>query len=111
MTRVFPLPAPARINTGPSVVSTASRCCGLSWSRKDNAEAAPVIQFYRKKKSQSQRTSRAQRRNQKNRVVTESAIYPRRLSADYPLRPRRFSFLLPGFALLAGADFAQKAPG
>src|SRR6266404_1200023 len=41
MTRVFPLPAPARINTGPSVVSTASRCCGFSWSRKDNAEVAP----------------------------------------------------------------------
>src|SRR5579863_5089192 len=48
MTRVFPLPAPARIRTGPSVVSTASRCCGLSWSRKDNAEEAPVmIRFYR----------------------------------------------------------------
>src|SRR5580704_9953617 len=37
MTRVFPLPAPARISTGPSVVSTASRCCGLSWSKKDKA--------------------------------------------------------------------------
>src|SRR5207245_10844556 len=36
MTRVFPLPAPARMSTGPSVVSTASRCCGLSWERKDN---------------------------------------------------------------------------
>src|ERR1700756_599609 len=49
MTRVFPLPAPARINTGPSVVSTASRCCGFSWSRKDNAEVAPesIFQFYR----------------------------------------------------------------
>src|SRR5213079_3107715 len=35
MTRVFPLPAPARMSTGPSVVSTASRCCGLSWERKD----------------------------------------------------------------------------
>src|ERR1700704_5286589 len=49
MTRVLPLPAPARISTGPSVVLTASRCCGLSWSRKDNAEVAPetLIQFYR----------------------------------------------------------------
>src|ERR1022692_2902153 len=49
MTRVLPLPAPARINTGPSVVSTASRCCGFSWSRKDNAEVAPesLLQFYR----------------------------------------------------------------
>src|ERR1700689_1995719 len=49
MTRVLPLPAPARISTGPSVVSTASRCCGLSWSRKDNAEVAPesLIRFYR----------------------------------------------------------------
>jgi hypothetical protein len=41
MTRVFPLPAPARMSTGPSVVSTASRCCGLSLFRKDNAEVAP----------------------------------------------------------------------
>src|SRR5216683_4280364 len=49
MTRVLPLPAPARMSTGPSVVSTASRCCGLSGSRKDNAEVAPelMIQFYR----------------------------------------------------------------
>src|SRR3981081_609656 len=49
MTRVLPLPAPARISTGPSVVSTASRCCGLSWSRKDNAEVTPeaLIEFYR----------------------------------------------------------------
>src|SRR6266699_4165601 len=49
MTRVLPLPAPARISTGPSVVSTASRCCGFSWSRKDNAGVAPesLIQFYR----------------------------------------------------------------
>ena len=35
MTRVLPLPAPARMSTGPSVVSTAARCCGLSLSRKD----------------------------------------------------------------------------
>src|SRR5579864_261206 len=48
ITRVLPLPAPARIRTGPSVVSTASRCCGFSWSRKDNAEVAPesIYQFY-----------------------------------------------------------------
>ncbi len=32
--RVFPVPAPARISTGPSVVSAASRCSGLSSSRK-----------------------------------------------------------------------------
>src|SRR5436309_6177603 len=30
MTRVFPVPAPARINTGPCSVSAARRCCGLS---------------------------------------------------------------------------------
>src|SRR5580698_2215124 len=49
MTRVLPLPAPARMSTGPSVVSTASRCCGLSFSRNDKREAAPVVmvQFYR----------------------------------------------------------------
>src|SRR5262249_48625948 len=29
ITRVLPLPAPARINTGPSVAYTASSCCGL----------------------------------------------------------------------------------
>ena len=28
-TRVLPVPAPARTSTGPSVVSTASRCSGL----------------------------------------------------------------------------------
>ncbi len=49
MTRVLPLPAPARMSTGPSVVSTASRCCGLSWSRKDKCGTAPssLIEFYR----------------------------------------------------------------
>ncbi len=50
MTRVFPLPAPARISTGPSVVSTASRCCGLRLSRKDkgkNRSGSSLIQFYR----------------------------------------------------------------
>src|SRR5579864_3246822 len=35
MTRVLPLPAPARMSSGPSVLSTASRCCGFSWSRSD----------------------------------------------------------------------------
>src|ERR1035437_3907588 len=34
MTRVLPLPAPARINTGPSTVSTALRCSGFSLSRR-----------------------------------------------------------------------------
>src|ERR1700690_4239586 len=38
MTAVSPLPAPARMSTGPPVVSTASRCCGLSWERKDKVE-------------------------------------------------------------------------
>ena len=34
MTRVLPLPAPARIATGPDVASTASRCSGSrSWRR------------------------------------------------------------------------------
>src|SRR5262249_30267342 len=37
MTRVLPLPAPARMRSGPSTVSTASRCCGLSWSRRVKA--------------------------------------------------------------------------
>src|SRR5271165_2353818 len=38
MTRVFPLPAPARMSTGPSTVSTASRCCGFNCERKDKVE-------------------------------------------------------------------------
>ncbi len=32
-TRVLPVPAPASTNSGPSSVSTASRCSGLSASR------------------------------------------------------------------------------
>src|SRR5919109_1006207 len=35
MTRVLPLPAPVRIRTGPSAVSTASRCWGLRSLRND----------------------------------------------------------------------------
>src|SRR5579863_6322023 len=38
MTRVLPLPAPARIRTGPSVVSTASRCWGLRPERKSTTD-------------------------------------------------------------------------
>src|SRR6187397_3650618 len=39
ITRVLPLPAPARMRTGPSVVSTASRCCSLRPVRRgDSAE-------------------------------------------------------------------------
>src|SRR5216683_6667546 len=34
ITRVFPLPGPARINTGPSVAVTASRCGSLSPASK-----------------------------------------------------------------------------
>ena len=30
ITRVLPVPAPARINTGPRIVSTACLCCGFS---------------------------------------------------------------------------------
>src|SRR4030081_932997 len=33
ITRVFPVPAPARIRTGPRVVLTASSCCGLRSKR------------------------------------------------------------------------------
>src|SRR5581483_11283198 len=40
ITRVLPLPAPARISTGPSTVSTASRCCGFNCERNDR-ETAP----------------------------------------------------------------------
>ncbi len=34
MARVLPVPAPARISTGPSVVSAAARCSGFSSSRR-----------------------------------------------------------------------------
>src|SRR2546423_1612741 len=34
MTRVFPDPAPARISSGPSRCSTASRCSGFRFCRK-----------------------------------------------------------------------------
>ena len=40
MTRVLPLPAPARISTGPSVASTASRCCALSAGRSERDGAS-----------------------------------------------------------------------
>src|SRR5690348_2763878 len=35
MTRVFPEPAPARMRRGPSIWSTASRCSGFRFERKD----------------------------------------------------------------------------
>ena len=34
ITRVFPLPGPATISSGPSTVVTASRCAGLSGASK-----------------------------------------------------------------------------
>src|SRR5437016_2252032 len=45
MTRVLPLPAPARISTGPSVASTALSCSGLS-------SLAKSIQSYQPQKAQ-----------------------------------------------------------
>src|SRR5277367_2817184 len=103
MTRVLPLPAPARISTGPSVVSTASRCCGLSWSRKDKEEAAPeLLQFYRGIIKTAEDAEDTEKMAQsENAMLTFS---PR------PLRPLRCSFL-DGLALRAGADFTQVAPG
>src|SRR3974390_1637831 len=48
MTRVLPLPAPARMSTGPSEASTASRCCGFNASRNDKRDgsecAASILQ-------------------------------------------------------------------
>ena len=37
ITRVLPVPAPARIKTGPRMVSTAWRCCGLRELRSNIA--------------------------------------------------------------------------
>ena len=39
MTRVLPVPAPARISTGPRIVSTACRCCGLSVNSNSTSRA------------------------------------------------------------------------
>src|ERR1035437_1567264 len=41
MTRVLPLPAPARISKGPSMWLTASLCCALSPLRKSMKEERP----------------------------------------------------------------------
>src|SRR5207245_9127152 len=40
MTRVLPLPAPARVRAAPSLASTASRCGGLSAARSGDAGIA-----------------------------------------------------------------------
>src|SRR5687768_18081932 len=38
MTRVLPLPAPARMRVGPSVASTASRCCAFSPASNEDSD-------------------------------------------------------------------------
>src|SRR5262249_10575829 len=43
MARVLPVPAPARISTGPSVVSAARRCSGFSSSRRVNIFSARSV--------------------------------------------------------------------
>src|SRR6516225_1983476 len=40
MTRVLPVPAPARINTGPRTVSTACLCCGFRSEDVSRVDAA-----------------------------------------------------------------------
>src|SRR5439155_6882646 len=47
MTRVLPLPGPARIRTGPSVVVTAS-CCG-SLSPANKSDCSNIITLHKKK--------------------------------------------------------------
>src|SRR5215469_12014518 len=47
MTLVLPLPAPARISTGPSVASTASRCWGLRPERKSTTDTFSHSMFRR----------------------------------------------------------------
>src|SRR5437660_8197315 len=47
MTRVLPLPAPARISTGPWMVLTASRCWGLRSSRNDKVLTTLFIANFR----------------------------------------------------------------
>src|SRR5438128_348106 len=42
ITRVLPLPAPARMSTGPSVASTASRCWGLRPTRRGDSSNSEV---------------------------------------------------------------------
>src|SRR6266581_458202 len=64
MTRVFPLPAPARISTGPSVVSTASRCCGFNSSRNDKRKwlRGALIGFYRRTENRNSQDPHALQR-------------------------------------------------
>ena len=45
ITRVLPDPAPARISSGPSVASTAARCSGLRWSRRECKASRPAGRF------------------------------------------------------------------
>src|SRR5689334_857116 len=43
ITRVFPLPGPARISTGPSIVVTASRCGSLRPASKSCASVMMIF--------------------------------------------------------------------
>src|SRR6185295_12100995 len=43
MTRVFPLPAPARISTGPSTARTASCCSGFNPSSNPSCRVKPAL--------------------------------------------------------------------
>src|SRR6185503_7688842 len=43
ITRVLPLPAPARISTGPFTAATASRCCGLRPASEAAASSTELL--------------------------------------------------------------------
>ena len=45
ITRVFPLPAPATISTGPSGAVTASSCCGLRFCRMGSSEVIALHKY------------------------------------------------------------------
>src|SRR5207302_8207462 len=93
MTRVFPLPAPARISTGPSVVSTASRCCGFNSSRNDKRKLLrnkSVPKFYIASVERRAMKGLVERRSsppashgfEKGEKLTASAWVPNRLNHE-----------------------------
>src|SRR6266508_1229670 len=88
MTRVLPVPAPARMQTGPAVSSTASRWAGFrSWVRNLGCTAAHSATLPRRSgrrvHSTSGRLNRQPTRTRADRAE-EAADPPRELGAGLP---------------------------
>src|SRR6266404_3697918 len=111
MTRVFPLPAPARISTGPSVVSTASRCCGFNSSIYDKREwlQNALDEFYRTTNRAEIRTLDS-KSTRGNRIKKQSDQGGRgkRLEANPKAAPRSTNRVLKNAQFpLKGAKFGE----